>query len=86
MRPVGLAAVKAGREAGGLFFVLGHEEGRALLADGRRRKLAAPKKKNPRHFELLPPEEFGRAASLLGEELTDRKIIRALAAYKAGRI
>ena len=53
MRPVGLAAVKAGREAGGLFFVLGHEEGRALLADGRRRKLAAPKKKSLRIGKAL---------------------------------
>jgi hypothetical protein len=83
MRPVGLAVAKAGRESGGVFFVLGYEEGRALLADGRRRKVAAPKKKNPRHIELLPPEEFGRAAAGLGEDVTDRQIIRALAAHKS---
>ena len=85
MRPAGLAVAKAGREAGGTFFVLGYEEGRALLADGRRRKIAAPKKKNPRHIELLAPDEFGRAAAMLGEDVTDRQIIRALAAHKAGR-
>ena len=86
MRPVGLAVAKAGREAGGAYFVLGYEEGRALLADGRRRKIAAPKKKNPRHIELLPPEQFAQAAAGLGEEVTDRQIIRALAAHKAGRM
>lgn len=40
----------AGHDAGGYFVVTAVENGRVLLADGRRRKLALPKRKNPRHI------------------------------------
>ena len=84
MRPQGLAYAKAGRESGGLFFVVGTDGKTVLLADGRRRKLAAPKRKSLRHVEMLSSEEFELAAAGLDGEMTDRQIIRALAAYRAG--
>ena len=84
MRPQGLAYAKAGRETGELFFVVENDGKTVLLTDGRRRKLAAPKKKSLRHVELLSSEEFELAAAGLGGEVTDRQIIRALAAYRAG--
>lgn len=39
-----------GRDKGGYYLVLGSEKERVLIADGRRRKLASPKKKNPLHL------------------------------------
>lgn len=83
MRPTGLVLAVAGRETGRLFFVVGEDGERLFLADGRRRKLAAPKKKNLRHVMKLPQNEYERAAAGFGEEVTDRQIIRALAVYKA---
>lgn len=43
---------KAGRDAGGCYMVVRCEGGFCWIADGRRRKLAFPKKKNPLHLAL----------------------------------
>ena len=45
----------AGRDRDDLFFVVGVEEetNRLLLADGKRRKAAHPKAKQPRHIEPI---------------------------------
>ena len=62
----------AGRDGDGFYVVLGMEQGAALIADGRRRKLAKPKRKNIRHLamtaRIIPEEELA----------TDNKIRRAL--------
>jgi ribosomal protein L14E/L6E/L27E len=50
----------AGRDKDTLLAVVGEEDGYVLTADGKRRSLSSPKRKNPRHIiptELtLPPE------------------------------
>ena len=63
----------AGRDAGRVMVVLeADEEGFVLAADGRRRKLASPKRKRVKHLrglgKVLEPEEYA----------TDRRLRRAL--------
>lgn len=62
----------AGHDADSFYVVLGVEQGAALIVDGRRRKLAKPKRKNFRHLaktnQIVPEEELA----------TDSKIRRAL--------
>lgn len=52
----------AGRDAGRLFAVLECSEKDCLLADGRKRRLDTPKRKNLRHVHLtalrLGPEQY----------------------------
>lgn len=53
--PMGrVVRTKSGRDRYRLFAVVGiTEDGRLLLADGKLRKTATPKKKNLRHVEIL---------------------------------
>ena len=77
----------AGRDQESLFFVVGQAEGVLLLADGKRRKLSRPKKKNPAHVLRVEQEDFEHPViqSLKeGTPVRDRELIRALAAFKEG--
>lgn len=42
----------AGRDQGGYFVVVAVEDGFVRIADGKRRKLTAPKRKNVRHLQM----------------------------------
>lgn len=66
----------AGRDAGGLFVVTGAQRQRVFIADGRRRKLSAPKAKNQKHLE-----ETGRVLELSGIK-SDKHLSRLLAALR----
>ena len=73
----------AGRDKGTLLAAVGVQDGSVLVADGRRRPLSRPKKKNPRHMVptdmTLPEEALGsdralrralrRAADLIGNDV-----------------
>ena len=74
----------AGRDKGGLFYVVGgDQEGRLLLCDGKRRGIARPKAKKPRHVELLPVFDHPAIQKLKqGEALSDKALRRALAAFR----
>lgn len=74
----------AGRDKDGLFYVVGRDrEGRLLLCDGKRRKLARPKAKKPRHVELLEGADHPAIQKLKqGETLSDKALRRALAAFR----
>ncbi len=78
----------AGRDRGGIFCTVGGDEaGRLLLADGKRRRVGAPKRKNPRHVEVLrgalDPWEHPIIRKLKESgPVTDRELRRALAAFK----
>ena len=82
-----LVQATAGREQGKYFFILETEGEYLLLADGKRRKAARPKRKKLRHIQLLAPcpQEFDHPAL---EKLrqtgsaTDPELRRALAAFK----
>ena len=77
----------AGRDKDGLFFVVGVDEEtkRLLLADGKRRKAAHPKAKQPAHVQ---PVELGDVAHPVirklqqKETVSDRELRKALAAFR----
>lgn len=63
----------AGRDAGGCYLVVRCEGRFCWIADGRRRRLALPKKKNPLHLAPTTRSlDFGRVTS-------DRALRRMLA-------
>ena len=74
----------AGRDKGELFYVAGGDgEGRLLLCDGKRRKLARPKAKKPRHVQPLPAPGHPAAEKLRqGRPLSDKQLRRALAVLR----
>ncbi|MFR0854478.1 hypothetical protein [Ruminococcus sp.] len=65
----------AGRDRGGFFVVLSVEDGFAEIADGKRRKLSAPKRKNIRHLQ-------GTKSFVSLEDATDKKLRNALKQYQ----
>lgn len=81
----------AGRDKDGVFCVVGADrEGdrfRLLLADGKRRRTAKPKRKKLGHVRFLTRDTFPHPAMQKlkqGEPLSDRELRRALAAFKGG--
>jgi ribosomal protein L14E/L6E/L27E len=74
----------AGHDRGELFCILDVDGDYLLLADGKRRKTAAPKRKKAKHAQCAGA--FGHPAlSRLaqGEPVSDSEIRRALAAFRA---
>ena len=76
----------AGRDRDGLFCVVGvdQERKRLLLADGKRRKAARPKGKDPKHVKPLTGGFDHPAIQTLkqGKPLPDKALRRALAAFR----
>ena len=80
-----IVASTAGRDVGGVLYVVGSRESRYLLADGKRRKAQHPKPKQPGHLRVLDRGEFDHPvthALQRGETVSDRALRRALAAFK----
>ena len=77
MRPGMVVKALAGRDAGQWFVVCAVEGGFALIADGKSRPLARPKRKALKHL--------AKTAALLSDEcmMTDRKLRCALRAFAA---
>ena len=74
----------AGRDMGWVLYVLADQEGRYLLADGKRRGAQRPKPKQPGHLRVLDREFDHPVTQALqrGETVSDRALRRALAAFK----
>ena len=81
-KPPLLARSLAGKDKGRLYLVLEGTEDAVLLADGRHRKLARPKRKNRKHMEFLPGSAEAALSGKLQELKTDAGIRRALAAVR----
>lgn len=82
-----IVLAKAGRDRDGLFFVVGEADGFLLLADGKGRKLEAPKRKNARHLCPVDCEGFDHKVIQKlkeGTPVTNRELRQALAAFKEG--
>lgn len=84
-----IVQASAGRDKGGLFCVVGVDQERELLllADGKRRRAARPKRKKLGHVSALTDEthRFDHPAIqrlTRGEALTDRELRRTLAAFR----
>lgn len=73
-----------GHDAGGLFCVVeATGDGFALIADGKGRKLAAPKRKRERHLRGVGTSAHPAIVRLQrGESVSDRALRRALAAFR----
>lgn len=71
----------AGRDQGALYVVVGHQgTGTILVADGRRRPLERPKRKNPRHLNPI-----GSVSGILGAgRMTNERIRAAIEVAKDG--
>ena len=79
LQPGQVVCSLAGRDAKGLFMVVACGEGWAALADGKRRPLERPKRKNPRHIRKT------NTVLELSSIDTNRKLRRALAALRASK-
>ena len=72
--PGTVVCCKAGREAGRYFLVTACEGAELLLADGKRRPLSKPKRKNPLHVQKT-------LRTIPLEGLTDKALRAALAPF-----
>ena len=61
----------AGKESGGYYAVTGSDGNHALIADGRKRRLDSPKRKNPKHLTVTHE-------TLDMEGMTDKKLRNVL--------
>lgn len=84
-----IVRASAGRDKGGLFCVVGVDqaEQRLLLADGKRRKAARPKRKKLGHVTVLTDHlhMFDHPAIrklTQGESLTNKELRRTLCAFR----
>ncbi len=74
----------AGRDRGAVCVVLREEEEYLLIADGRLRKVEAPKKKKRKHVRLITGEN-GAPIRFDGKALTNR-FVREWLKANAGRV
>ena len=72
----------AGRDKGGLFYVLDVQDGYALIADGRGRKLENPKRKKLKHVRRVSRTETRVAVKILnGDKILNSELRRDLATF-----
>ena len=80
-----LVRATAGRDKGNVLCVLSREGDYLLLADGKRRRVAAPKRKKLAHVEPAGPFDHPALQKLREQTaVSDRELRRALAAFKEG--
>lgn len=77
-----LVRATAGREKGKLFYVLDTDGDYLLLADGKSRKVEAPKRKKRKHASFIA-SDYGRVAGKIreSEKVTNSEIRKAIASY-----
>ena len=73
----------AGRDRGKIFIVLAVEGEYLLLADGKGRRVEAPKRKKRRHVLFVAADERRLADKIKrSEKITNSELRRTLAAYR----
>ena len=83
IHPSQIVLSMAGHDKGKLFFVLREEGEYVLLADGKGRKLATPKRKRKKHIQSVGTSAHPAAQWLhRGEAVSDRQLRAALAAFR----
>ena len=74
-----------GRDIGKYFFVLNVEDGYAMLADGKGRRVELPKKKKLKHIQLAAKTQMRTAEKIRNnEKITNSDLRKALAEFAAG--
>ncbi len=72
-----LARSLAGHDKGKVYMIIREDDKHVYLADGKLHTIAKPKKKNPRHLQLIKKYEKPELTEkLLKEEATDLQIIQ----------
>ena len=77
-----LVEATAGREKGRLFYVLETDGEYLLLADGKSRRVEAPKRKKRKHARFVAAPD-SRVAEKIGksERITNSELRKAIASY-----
>lgn len=76
-----LALSTAGRDRGRPFLIVGMtDDGTALIADGKLRKVGNPKKKKLKHLTILSASSEERRQKILAGQATDAFVRRTLEA------
>ena len=85
MEKASIVISSAGRDEGQTFFVLDTQGDTLLLADGKRRRVEAPKRKKVKHVTFLRRGEGSVADKIRSnEKITNSELRRAIAAYSGG--
>ncbi|MCC8065440.1 MAG: KOW domain-containing RNA-binding protein [Clostridiales bacterium] len=83
IHPYEIVLSLAGHDKGRIFCVLSVEDGYCLLADGKERKLDAPKKKSVKHLRGVGTSAHPAIVRLQrGGKISDRALRAALAAFR----
>jgi ribosomal protein L14E/L6E/L27E len=83
IHPFEIVLSLAGHDAGRLFVVLDSDSEYLMLADGKERKLAAPKRKKQKHVRGVGTSAHPAIQRLQrGEPVTDKEIRCVLAAFR----
>lgn len=78
-----LVLAAAGREKGELFFVMDIQDEYLLLADGKVRRVEAPKRKKRKHALRVAASPEGVAEKIRSSEIiTNNELRKAIAAYR----
>jgi|GEM_PF-116533 len=79
-----LVEATAGREKGKLFYVLKTDEEYLLLADGKSRRVEAPKRKKRKHVRFIADTGDRVACKIReSEKVSNSELRRAIASYRA---
>ena len=77
-----IVLAQAGRDKDGVFCVVGVEEDRLLLADGKSRRIEAPKRKKQKHVRFIAESAAPVAEKIRSKEkITNSELRKAIAAY-----
>lgn len=80
-----LAKVKAGHDKNHLYLIVKEDEKQVYLVNGTTRKLTNPKKKNPKHIQVIKrlPEEVTEAmeSDRLDEDAAIAKLLQTYEQY-----
>ncbi len=71
-----------GHDTGSLYLVIGRENNRVLLVDGKIRKAINPKKKSEKHLKVLGNSADRLADTIGREEISNKEIRMLLAEYR----
>lgn len=82
LKPADIVFTTAGHDSGSPFLVLGVQNGRVLLCDGRLRKLRNPKLKSLKHLRFGKPANPELAAAISCGRATDKAIRTEIAIFR----
>lgn len=74
---------RRGHDEGRLFCVMDTEDGFLLLADGKERRVSAPKRKNAKHAEFVGDMDHPTIEKVRnGQAIRDKELRQALARFR----